>query len=150
MRYFLLFVFAVLPCFAQDAKIMIVERSDSQKLAKAYKEYKEAQKHWEDLKLEVAKTYTQDGGKTLTGWEKIQFSADFRAIVPDSSQYAWHPAYCPITGTILAGSGTTTLAGNAESVGSFSSNSFLSADGVLKSPSFLDGVNGELKVQEKR
>lgn len=68
---------------------MIVEKPDSQKLARAYREYKDALKHWEDIKAEVAKQYTSDNGKVIVGWDKIQFSADFRAIVPDTSQFAW-------------------------------------------------------------
>jgi len=97
--------------FGQDAKIMIVEQSDSQKLSKAYKEYKDALKHWDDIKSEVAKTYTTEGNgkdtKTIAGWEKIQFSADFRAIVPDSSQYASHYT-CGGWGNISLTNATTT------------------------------------------
>ena len=101
MKTILIALFATLsPCFAQEAKIMIVERSDSQKLAKAYREYKDALKRWEDVKIEVAKTYTQENGKAIAGWEKIQFSADFRALVPDSSQYASHLYACNGNGWI--------------------------------------------------
>ena len=88
MRIITLLAFALLPAFAQEAKIMIVEKSDSQKLAKAYREFKEAQKAWEEAKTAVSKSYTTEKGKTLEGWEKVQFSADFRAMVPYSSPYA--------------------------------------------------------------
>lgn len=92
------------PMIGQEAKIMIVERSDSQKLAKSYHEYKDALARWEAVKVEVAKQYTNENGKPIAGWEKIQFSADFRAIVPETSQYSNHGCYwgSNVTGTINA------------------------------------------------
>lgn len=81
------------PMIGQEAKIMIVERSDSQKLAKSYHEYTDALARWEAVKIEVAKQYTNENGKPIAGWEKIQFSADFRAIVPETSQYSNHGCY---------------------------------------------------------
>ena len=81
----------LMPIVAQEAKILIVEKADSQKLAKAYKDYKDAAKRWEDLKAEVAKQYTYESGKAMPGWEKVEFSADFRAIVPKTSSLTLWP-----------------------------------------------------------
>jgi hypothetical protein len=88
-------------CFGQEAKILIVDKSDSTRLADAYREYKASQKKWEALKKEVAAKYVpvepkvdakgkQIGNETVieAGWENPQFSGDFRAIVPANSQYA--------------------------------------------------------------
>lgn len=101
------------PLIGQEAKIIIVEKSDSQRLKRAYEKYKDAQAEWSAVKAEVAKSYTNDKGKTMDGWEKIQFSADFRAMVPDSSQYAYRPP-CGCSGITFTNSlpvsGLTTLA----------------------------------------
>jgi len=97
--------FTALLARGQEAKIMIVDKSDSDHLAKAYKTYQDAKKQWEDVKVYVAEKYTIDqdakpskkDGKVekayIPGWEKVQFSADFRALVPDSSQYASRGCY---------------------------------------------------------
>ena len=98
----------------QEAKIMIVEKSDSQRLLRAYREFKDARSRWEDAKSDVAKQYTMEKGKFISGWEKVQFSADFRAIVPDQSQYAahsyWGSGNC-FTTTLTNASGTSTATG---------------------------------------
>lgn len=111
MKTLLIALFAIGSAFAQEAKIMIVEKPDSQKLQRAYQDYKDALKHWEESKAQIAKQYTQSGGKTIEGWEKVQFSADFRAIVPESSQYAGR-GYCwgggiSLTNTSVPAVGTT-------------------------------------------
>jgi hypothetical protein len=116
----------VLSLGGQEAKIMIVEKTDSAKLSRAYKEYKDALKRWEDVKTEVSAQYTAEKGKPLAGWEKVQFSADFRAIVPTDSQYAgrgytcnsllnW-PSYVDLTGSTPA----VVNAGNIPLTGAFS------------------------------
>jgi len=108
------------PLVGQEAKIMIVEKTDSQRLSRAYERYKQAKAEWEEAKSSVAKLYTTEKGKTIEGWEKVQFSADFRAIVPESSQYAggsvWSGRNCWLTGVTSTSSvplsysnGTTTL-----------------------------------------
>lgn len=79
---------AIMPAFGQEAKIMIVERADTAKLSRAYKDYREAAKRWEEVKAEVAKEYTVEGGKVMPGWDRVQFSADFRAMVPAGSSFA--------------------------------------------------------------
>lgn len=38
----------VASAFAQDAKIMIVDKSDTYELKQAYSAYKDAQKHWDE------------------------------------------------------------------------------------------------------
>lgn len=89
-----LFVAAlVVPLIGQEAKVMIVEKPDSARLARAYRGYKDALKEWERVKTEVARNYTTENGKTLEGWEKVQFSADFRAIVPEYSPLAANRSY---------------------------------------------------------
>ena len=87
-------------CIAQEARIIIVDQSDSKELSAAYHEYKAARARWEALKKDKAAAYTtepkldkngkQIGKETqkIPGWEEVQFSADFRAIVPANSQYA--------------------------------------------------------------
>ena len=85
-------ILAALALNSQEAKIMIVEKPDSARLLRAYREYKDAAAQWEKLKIEMAAQYTNEKGKPMAGWEKVQFSADFRAIVPDSSPYASHNA----------------------------------------------------------
>ena len=131
MKYLaLLATLLAAPLFAQDAKIMIVEKPDSQKLAKAYREYKDALKHWEDIKEEVAKQYTSEKGRTIAGWEKIQFSADFRAIVPDSSQYAYRPTWgsgCVFsTGVNAVGSSNLVIGSNEISSTTITGDAFSS------------------------
>jgi hypothetical protein len=78
----------------QEAKIMIVEKSDSMILSQAYADYKDAVKRWETVKAHVSERYVNQKGKPMPGWEKIQYSADFRAIVPNDSQYAGHGYVC--------------------------------------------------------
>jgi hypothetical protein len=121
----------LLPLVGQEAKVVVVEKTDSARLAKAYKNYQDALKEWERAKVEVADHYlnepctvtgsatgiwsngffipdsTQTGGKKSTcrrsGWENIQFSTDFRAIVPEVNSHSTR-------GTLpLFGSGTTML-----------------------------------------
>jgi hypothetical protein len=77
----------------QEAKLMILDISDTVELKAAYKEYKDAQAKWETTKTKVAKKYTFENGKVMPGWEQVQFSVDFRAVVPDSSQYVYHSGY---------------------------------------------------------
>jgi len=48
---------------AQEAKIMILERRDTDTLKSAYAEYKAAQKRWETAKYDVAKRYTTVDGE---------------------------------------------------------------------------------------
>ena len=104
-------------CFTQEARIMIVEKSDSTRLSSAYRDYQDAKARWESVKSDVAKKYTNpDGKKVIEGWEKVQFSADFRALVPESSQFASRTncLYSLSNGTIFTGSGTiATTAVNA-------------------------------------
>lgn len=109
MKTIIISLLAIAPCFAQDAKIIIVERSDSQKLSKAYKEYKEAQAKWESVKTEAAKQYTYEKGKPMPGWEKVQFSIDFRALVPDVKSYynnGWNNNYIPTSSLSINGDGS--------------------------------------------
>lgn len=138
-------------CFAQEARIMIVEKQDSEHLNSAYKDYQAAKKRWEDVKSYVAKKYTApDGSKVIEGWEKVQFSADFRAIVPESSQFATTHTGClygwnswPSTNTVATGLST--------------SNSVLQSNGTAAAwvdPSELkvngDGVATELTTKEPK
>lgn len=120
--------------FAQEAKIMIVERPDSQRLSGAYRDYKDALRRWQEVKADVAKHYTQESGKTLPGWENIQFSADFRALVPKSSQYAYN-GYCYGYGTTLT---TTNATGTMSTAGA----------ALLNGVSDLDVIT-DLKTKEK-
>lgn len=120
--------------FAQDAKIMILERQDTKTLSDAYRDYKAAQKKWEEVKDQVSKKYSYEAGKPMPGWEKIQFSADFRAMVPESSPYAsrsscmwsglttttssaipaWDSTSHELTGISSGGVGTVHWSGNAD------------------------------------
>jgi hypothetical protein len=113
MKKLILFAFAaalIVPLVGQEAKIMIVEKYDSQRLARAYEKYKQAQAEWNETKAQVARFYTSDHGKTMDGWEKVQFSADFRAIVPDASQYAYHTfTGCVSPWTLNSGGAITTI-----------------------------------------
>lgn len=131
----------ILPLVGQEAKIMIVEKSDSQRLVKAYREYQDALKRWNEVKVDVAWQYTKVDGKTIEGWEKVQFSADFRALVPEYSQYA-------------TGRGWTTLSNTNSWVpvtGTLPSSAVLSWDatGNLTVPSEVS-VNPGLSVSEKQ
>lgn len=151
------------PLIGQEAKIMILELPDSQRLAKAYREYKDAQAKWESVKTEVAKKYTFETVPTgitwqatkeqaIAGWEKVQFSADFRAIVPESSPYAGQT-----TGRLsLVGSGTTTTFAIPATT---STNLLGRAAGTISDldvdhgptipPDPWDGVRSDLTVREK-
>lgn len=82
MRTVAFVLLAASALLGQDAKIIIVERHDTQSLKSAYADYKAAQAKWEKVKNEVAKKYTVESGKTLEGWDKVEFSVDFRALVP--------------------------------------------------------------------
>lgn len=139
MKTLLIALFAIGPAFAQEAKIMIVEKPDSQKLQRAYQDYKDALKHWEESKAQVAKQYTQSSGKTIEGWEKVQFSADFRAIVPESSQYAGRSNWCY--------GGGITLTSNVPAVGSINYPDTTIYGGL--SPLGDLSVNQNLTVKEK-
>lgn len=148
----LLIVAAILtPIVAQEAKILIVEKPDSQKLARAYREYKDAARHWEEVKAEVAKQYTTEGGKPMAGWEKVEFSADFRAIVPKESRYVttgavWGPCsstgtLVPNWGTTLSGTGNLVNLGATTNIGAAGTSAVLSGD--------LD-IDQSLVVKEKK
>jgi hypothetical protein len=89
-------VACLMPLVGQEAKVVVVEKSDSARLAKAYKNYQDALKEWERAKTEVADHYLNEPCTVpssyrlsesrcrRSGWENIQFSSDFRAIVPES------------------------------------------------------------------
>lgn len=99
--------------FAQDAKIILVERQDSRELARAYKTYQDAKAEWDRVKTEIAAKYTKDEkGKIRLGWETIQFNADFRVMVPESSVYAYHANWgCwPSSVVLTNATGTATAA----------------------------------------
>lgn len=109
-------------CAAQEAHIIIVDQADSKELSTAYHEYKAAQARWEALKNEKAAHYTTEPkldkqgkqvGKetqTMPGWEQVQFSADFRALVPANSQYAGRSCLYGYNGTIWNPSSSGTYA----------------------------------------
>ncbi len=144
----------LVPVMGQDAKIMIVEKADSQKLARAYREYKDAQKRWEELKTSVAKQYTHVDGKAQDGWDKVQFSADFRAIVPETSEYASKNRICSTWGYGFYPSSSSTLTSNAVTNTNGTSTTLL---GTLPMPAAtasdlhvsLDGVRDDIKTTEK-
>jgi hypothetical protein len=162
--------------FGQEARIMILDKSDSDHLSSAYQNYLAAKKTWEQTKTYVAEKYTVDAvkpeivkdGKTAKnykdGWDKVQFSADFRALVPDQSQYAthypcsyntgylttspstgvmWTPATstwssgAPITGSSTTSGGTLSLNSNSLAV---SPEDIPPDSGVT--------INGDLRVNE--
>lgn len=80
---------------AQQAKMMLVEKVDSDKLKAEYGEYLKAYEKWEKAKKDVAKGYVNYGGKPLKGWEEVSFSVDFRILVP-AERYGY--------GTVMIGS----------------------------------------------
>ena len=96
---------ALLLC--QDAKIIIIERSDTNQLKQAYADYKTARDRWEHVKAEVAGRYTKEDGKTMAGWDKVEFSVDFRALVPQRAQYSSLSFYPSILNTGTSAMGTT-------------------------------------------
>lgn len=85
---------------AQDVKLVILDKPDTAQLKEAYKEFKEAQKKWEDLKLKVAKAYVLEDGKVPEDWKKVIFSKDFRAMVPEHTvSYGGYLTTINATGT---------------------------------------------------
>ena len=124
MKIFVLFAAVAASVFAQDAKLLIVEKPDSVRALKAYADYKAAIKRlddekaqvtaaWDKVKAAVAAPYVNEAGKIRVGWEKIQFSVDFRAIVPEETKYMgsgliWNGGTYPCwsTGNIVNTSGT--------------------------------------------
>jgi hypothetical protein len=93
---------------AQEARIMILDRHDTDQLKTAYADYKAAQKRWDSVKADVSKRYTTADGKVMPGWEKVQYSADFRAVVPTQSAYATYSYPCWY-GTTSSGAATTSI-----------------------------------------
>jgi hypothetical protein len=129
--------------FAQDAKIMILDQSDTAKLSDAYKHYKEAQKEWEKLKTATAVKYTGEGKATLKGWEKVQFSADFRAVVPEASEYAYHNS-CNTSGLYYTPSGWSNAISGTGVLSMMNTTGTSFADTAINSGSTL--INGDLAV----
>ncbi len=73
---------------AQNAKMILVEKPDSEKLKTAYAEFVKAYDKWDAMKKSVAKGYVNSGGKPLKGWEGVSFSVDFRILVPAEPEWA--------------------------------------------------------------
>lgn len=135
MRLIAIPLLAASALFCQDAKIIIVERHDTTSLKSAYAEYKAAQAKWEKVKTEVAKKYTTEKSdkvgcptpvngtceKTMDGWEKVEFSVDFRALVPQrtySSNITWaYPLNAGTTSTLGLGTAVASdLAVSSDSI----------------------------------
>lgn len=163
MRMFVVAFLLVAPIFGQDAKIMILDKADSDHLSSAYQNYLQAKKQWEQVKTYVADKYTVDAvkpeivkdGKAAKnykeGWDKVQYSADFRALVPDQSQYAFHYPYCTSNLLYNGGSFGTTLA-NATGTTAFlgTTDTTVPFTGTFDGSSFDDvSVNGGLVVIDK-
>jgi hypothetical protein len=146
MRLFALLGLSAILAFGQEAKIMIVERTDSTKLAAAYKSYQDAKKQWEEVKADIAKHYTMEGKKVMEGWEKVQFSADFRALVPDSSPYANHYPNC--------WNGLTMNTSSVPAVGTWSTGTNITSSSGTNISDFADDrtvtVDGNLTVKERQ
>lgn len=142
--------------FAKDAKIIIVERSDTKELKAAYADYKAAQAKWEKVKTEVAKKYTvwgADGmsclkdtcGKVMDGWDKVEFSVDFRALVPQRSYIS------SISGWNYPVNTFTNTSGGGGTIGSVSSGSTSSANMAWPSGDLTvssDSVRSDLTTRE--
>lgn len=109
MRTIAISLLAASALFGQEARIIIIERGDTYELKQAYAEFKAARDHWEKVKTDVAKRYTTEKTdkagcskpvngmceKTMDGWDRVEFSVDFRALVPAhqySSSITWAPA----------------------------------------------------------
>lgn len=122
----------------QDAKIMILERSDTAALKSAYQDYKAAQAKWEKSKAEIAKKYTAVDGKTLEGWEHVEFSADFRAVVPKRSHFSHY------SGTTFA----IPLSGSNATTGTLDLSTTTS--GLTVNTATLDGIRSDLSVKEPK
>lgn len=149
MRTIAIALLAVSALFCQDAKIIIVERQDTRELKAAYADYKAAQAKWEKVKTEVAKKYTTETPavcthskdltceKIMDGWEKVEFSVDFRALVPQR-QYAGTISenYWP---QVLTSSGTgITLTGNSNA-----SDLTVSSDSIRSDLKTREGAGGQ-------
>jgi hypothetical protein len=89
IKYLPLLLALFVPVIAQEAKIKVIEKSDSEKLSSAYKEYKDAEKRWEEAKTEIVRKYTHaddPGGSTFSAWDTgVEFSPNFRAMIPKVS-----------------------------------------------------------------
>lgn len=75
---------------AQNTKMILVEKPDSDKLKVAYAEFVKAYDKWDAAKKAIAKEYVNSGGKPLKGWEEVSFSVDFRILVP-ADHYGYGP-----------------------------------------------------------
>jgi hypothetical protein len=81
MKHLWIAVFVLLgtPLFAQDAKVVELSPSDALEAKAAYEDMKAAEKKWGDLQAKLQRTYKDfDSG--------LEFSADFKFIVPKQSQ----------------------------------------------------------------
>lgn len=128
MRTIAIALLAASALLCQDAKIIIVERSDTKELKAAYADYKAAQAKWEKVKTQVAKKYTVESGKVMDGWDKIEFSVDFRALVPQHQYISYSGYSWPANSVLTSGSGTLATTGNL--VGNVSSDLAVSSDSV--------------------
>lgn len=128
MRIIFISLLAASALFGQDAKIIIVERGDTYELKQAYAKFKAARDHWEKVKTDVAKRYTVENGKTMEGWDRVEFSVDFRALVP-AHQYT-----SGFNSWIINSSGQAINASSVSPVGDLSTDGVRSDVTVKDSP----------------
>jgi len=134
---FLIAFFCAALITAQEAKIIIVEKEDTTELKLAYGEYKAALQHWEKIKTKVAKRYTIENGKILEGWDKIEFSVDFRALVPKRDYYS--------SGLILSPGWS-----NGNIIPNVAANTYATTASADDRTISLDGVRSDIKTVEKK
>lgn len=137
MRTIAISLLAASALFGQEARIIIIERGDTYELKQAYAEFKAARDHWEKVKTDVAKRYTTEKTdkagcskpvngmceKTMDGWDRVEFSVDFRALVPAhqySSSITWAPA----------GTANWAIGSNSQSINASVNLGDLAVDGV--------------------
>lgn len=126
---------------AQEAKIMILDRADSQALKTAYYDYQAAQKKWESAKAEISRRYTHVDGKIQEGWEKVQFSVDFRAMVA-------HGHYLRLGGSGTSNNNFLTPA-VMSSTSSLPASSSLTINGTDVQPGSITAGSGNLTISTR-
>jgi hypothetical protein len=161
-RYAFLVTALLMPLVGQEAKIMIVERRDTTRLKAAYDKFKAAQKEWEALKVEVAKSYVTEGGKTMEGWEKVEYSVDFRAMVPArgsniTAYYGW-PSTNIITTNAIGH--TTALTGVTQATADLAvdvntdlttkERGTLTIKGTADNPGWISAESGDLTISSSQ